>query len=127
VKPAWNDIEAVTRWVCERVDHDDFASIEFDTRDLLDILLATSVKSPRSGKHGRPKQTAEQRERWELGNPVHAAACETIAIEKCFREFYPREQGRHDRALDIAAKRHNIKPRRLIENYLRSRHKIPNR
>jgi hypothetical protein len=168
-KPKWSDEAAVARWVCQRVDYDDFASVEFDSRGALELfkawereaiaaakngnfaplaalvkgrnemaqsyredlrldpeteaLLAARLENPRGGKRGRPKLTIEQRQLWELGNPVHAAARETKAIEKWFRQFYPRERGRHDRAVAIAAKRHNIKPR-LIGNFLRSRHRV---
>jgi hypothetical protein len=164
--PKWDDLAAVTRWVCERVDYDDFASIEFNTSDplesfkalereavaaakngnfdplgaLLEVrqfywkdfhvgpeaeaLAAFRIKNPRGGKRGRPKQTAEERQLQELGNPVHAAACEVKAVEKWFREYFPRERGRHDRAVAIAAERHGIKQKRLIANYLRSRHRL---
>jgi hypothetical protein len=156
----------VARWVCERVDCDDFASIEFDSRDALELfkarereavaaakngnfvplaalvkgrnemaqsfredlrldpeteaMIAARLENPRGkrGKRGAPPLTIEQRQQREAMKPVHAAAGETRAIEKWFRQFYPRERGRHERAIAIAARRHGIKPR-LIANYLR--------
>jgi hypothetical protein len=89
-------------------------------------LLAARVMNPRGGKRGkrgRPALTVEQRKQREAVKPVHAAAVEVRAIEKVFREFYPRERGRHERAVVIAAKRHGIK-QRSITNYLRSKHRL---
>jgi hypothetical protein len=86
-------------------------------------LLAARVMNPRGGERGRPALTVEQRKQREAVKPVHAAAVEVRAIEKVFREFYPRARGRHERAVAIAAKRHGIK-QRLITYYLRSKHRL---
>jgi hypothetical protein len=133
--PKWSDEAAVTRWVCERVDYDEFTSIEFENRDMRELfkaaereavaaarngnfaplaallksknegrlygqdfhigpeayaLIAARLENPRGkrGKRGAPVLTAEQRQLWELGNPVYAAARETKAIEKWFRQFF---------------------------------------
>jgi hypothetical protein len=160
-KPEWSDEAAVTRWVCQRVDTDDFASIEFVDHDMqrlfatmereavaaakngdfaplaellswgagfrlggeANALIAAKLTNRHEVKRGRPVLTDAQRKARDELNATHAAACEVKAIERWFRQCFPRERGRHDRAVSIAVKRHGIKPR-VIANYLRSKHRV---
>jgi hypothetical protein len=85
-----------------------------------EALIAGYLKGQR-GRRGRPKETVDER---RSGTPVHDAAAEFKEIQEILSENYPREKGRRDRAITIAADRAKIRHDTLA-NYLKSRRRLP--